>query len=78
MTNDPKMKVIFTVVDVTGKATRSTPVELEEFEQTRLARILEDFTTLSYFSMTVKESGLMRKVYYNPKQLISISIEEVK
>lgn len=73
------MEVIFTVTDTNNKVTRSVPTELEDFELTRLISILEDFTKLSYFKMTViKDGGILRQVYFNPKQIVSLGIEEVK
>lgn len=72
-------KAIFTVTDITGKVWRSTPVEMDDYESARIARTLEDMTTLAHFRMTTKDKdGIPRIVYFNPKQVIAISVEEVK
>jgi hypothetical protein len=63
---------IFTVVDITGNVTRSVPNELDEFQQASLQTMLQSISSLKYFSMTVREDQVDKKVYFNPNHIISI------
>lgn len=68
-------RFIFTVVDINGKVTRSVPNELDEFQQASLQTMLESISSLKFFSMTIREDMMDKKVYFNPNHIISIGYE---
>lgn len=71
-------KFILTVTDITGKVTKSFPFEMDEHEQAHFGKVIGDIAHMSHLKIPVKEAGIEKSVYFNPRNVVSVSIEYVK